>query len=797
MKLNKFLTLLLVLGSLLAMTSCFNDSSDNLEWTKNETHHWHQTMAGGVAMVSDKAEHTWDDGKVTVEATISQEGEMTYTCTVCEYEKKEVIEKITHEHTFGDWQKDENNHWLECSACGESKDLAAHEYTWETQTEATCASAEIEIGTCICGKTATREGDAALGHTEVVDQAVAATCTETGLTEGKHCSVCNEVLVAQEELAALGHIRGEAVKENEKASTCTVAGSYDSVVYCSACETEMSRETVTLDLANHTWNDGEVTAAPGCESTGVKSFTCSVCGEIKTEEVAALGHVEEVVSGKAPTCTESGLTDGKKCSVCDETLVTQEVIPATGDHNYSILKNDETNHWYECGCGVKGELVGHEYEWTTVSFASCLEAEVELGLCSCGYETTRTGDAALGHKASASVKENEVASTCTVAGNYDAVVYCSVCSAELSRETVTLDLADHTWNDGEITTAPSCESTGVKTFTCSVCGETKNETLAALGHTEVVDKAVAATCTETGLTEGKHCSVCNEVLVAQQEVAANGHTASAAVEENRVASTCSVAGSYDSVVYCSVCSSEMSRTQVDLALSSHTSNGVVHQYSNDYTTCTISETCSNCEATIVSETIALSYQNAGTIGGSKTSAWNVKVGRSDKYLYFMTSTEDTLDTTVHEGIDIFLHFGSDLVTARTNNTFGLFLFAKNNQVTGNDVQYNGNDKKVFEMLNIYKTISISETSTSLYCILPFEAFDGYDQDGSLSISFITEKGSNIEEWTFNEMLIKRENPARYVKWLDDNTLENKLMTEELFNEYAAQVLTSAENYVYF
>ena len=60
---------------------------------------------------------------------------------------------------------------------------------------------------------------AALGHTEVVDEAKAPTCTETGLTEGKHCSVCDEVLVKQEVMAALGH--------SYKDGKCTVCGAVD------------------------------------------------------------------------------------------------------------------------------------------------------------------------------------------------------------------------------------------------------------------------------------------------------------------------------------------------------------------------------------------------------------------------------------------------------------------------------------------------------------------------------------------------------------------------------------------
>ena len=82
---------------------------------------------------------------------------------------------------------------------------------------------------------------------------------------------------------------------------------------------------------------------------------------------------------------------------------------------------------------------------------------------------------------------------------------------------------EHKWDEGKITTVATCTKEGIKTYKCS-CGETKTEEIPALGHTEVVDPAVAPTCTEKGKTEGKHCSVCNEVLVPQEEVVALGHT---------------------------------------------------------------------------------------------------------------------------------------------------------------------------------------------------------------------------------------------------------------------------------
>ena len=88
---------------------------------------------------------------------------------------------------------------------------------------------------------------------------------------------------------------------------------------------------------------------------------------------------------------------------------------------------------------------------------------------------------------------------------------------------VDVSVTEHEWNDGEITTVPTCTETGVKTFTCETCGETRTEEIKATGHTVVDDEAVASTCTNTGLTAGSHCSVCNEVLKTQEEVPALGH----------------------------------------------------------------------------------------------------------------------------------------------------------------------------------------------------------------------------------------------------------------------------------
>lgn len=80
---------------------------------------------------------------------------------------------------------------------------------------------------------------------------------------------------------------------------------------------------------------------------------------------------------------------------------------------------------------------------------------------------------------------------------------------------------EHSYTE-EITKQPTCTEEGEKTFTCD-CGDTYTEIIPAKGHTEVIDKAVPATCTTDGKTEGSHCSVCGEVIKAQTVIKATGH----------------------------------------------------------------------------------------------------------------------------------------------------------------------------------------------------------------------------------------------------------------------------------
>ena len=403
----------------------------------------------------DALEHKFTNYVSNNDATCMADGTKTAECdNGCGHKDTITDEGTKLEHTYGEWIITKEATCIEtgkkqkeCTTVGcsekqiEEISTLSHNYRKEIISP-TCTESGYIIYTCKgCQDVYANTYVEAVGHKEEKIPAIEATCITAGLTEGIKCSVCNEILEKQIVVKALGHTYEEEI------------------------------------------------TPPICTAKGYTTHTCTRCNDSFVDSyVNELGHTEVIDTAVKATCTETGLTEGKHCSVCNEVLVKQEVVNKL-EHKYTnyVSNNDATcmsdgTKTAECdnGCELKdtkldeGTKLEHTYgEWKVTKEATCSDA-------------------------------GERQKTCTTQG----------CGHTQTEE---IDALEHDYKDK--ITAPTCIEKGQTTHTCTRCNDSFVDSYVnELGHTEVIDTAVKATCTETGLTEGKHCSVCNEVLVKQEVV---------------------------------------------------------------------------------------------------------------------------------------------------------------------------------------------------------------------------------------------------------------------------------------
>ena len=370
------------------------------------------------------------------------------------------------------------------------------------------------------------------GHTLTAVAEVPATCTETGVKAHWVCSVCgklfsdadgkNETTLEALTIPATGHAWGQpawtwtGTESASAAFTCGNDASHTQTLTAAVtsqvttepgCEstgvrtytatvtfegqTYTDTKTETLPAAGHAWGQpvwqwtgfaaqavfacardaghtrtltaavtSQVTTKPGCESTGVRTYTATVTldgknyTDTRTETLPSLGHKTQLVGAKAATCTEDGYTGDEVCTVCQEIVKKGEVIPATG----------------------------HDTEIVGAKDATCTQD---------GY----TGD--------------EVCKTCGVT----------------VKKGETIPATGH---DTELVGAKpaTCTQDGYTgDEVCKTCGVTvkKGEVIPATGHDTQLVGAKPATCTEDGYTGDEVCKTCGETVKKGEVVKATGH----------------------------------------------------------------------------------------------------------------------------------------------------------------------------------------------------------------------------------------------------------------------------------
>lgn len=409
------------------------------EYSYDETYHWHPSTCGHD-VIAAKAEHEFTNWVIDVEPTIYSEGSKHASCSICGYQKTEIIDVLEHDHIAGE-QKQENY--------------------------------------------------------------VDATCTEDGGYDlVTYCIICNKPYATEHiTISATGHLHLDVKEENYVAPSCESTGSYDVVTYCLDDNVEISRESKTIAALGHDYDIEEIEAT--FEHGGSLVYTCKRCGETHTavtdpqleHHYASDWNYDE--NKHWHDCLDDGYEylkydesdhdfgtwiidkeaengdDGSKHKVCSTCgyVVTEVIHDLEHVHVFTDeWSYDENNHWHNSTCGhdVKGDFTPHNIELLIEREATYDHPGFYMyGCFTCGYYYT-FNTSQLEHK----YEEN---------WDCDDFYHWHNCTDEGY-----LDLkdgyAEHDFTDWVVDYYPTEETSGLKYKTCQTCGHVVEEVIPNYEH---------------------------------------------------------------------------------------------------------------------------------------------------------------------------------------------------------------------------------------------------------------------------------------------------------------------------
>ena len=436
-------------------------------------------------------------------------------------------------------------------------DALGHNYEWVVDKAATCTAEGSRHQVCTrCDATGTTETIAVLAHTsDGIRHVDEPTCTAKGYIYYL-CTVCGSRFNVQMQ-NALGHSYSWVV---DKAATCTEEGSRHEE--CSRCHVTGATETIAL--AEHTSDMFKHVDEPTCTEKGYIYNLCTVCGaRINVQMQNALGHSYSWVRTTSPTCTAEGV-DSYQCSRCRDVTETRSVAALGHDYEWIVdreatcansgIRHQECTRCLATGATESIDKVAHTPTNIQLVQPTCTTPGWKVYFCmECGQECSRKENgAALGHDYEW-VYDKEA--SCSVDGLRHQK--CSRCPSETAQETYR---DAHTPGLKDLI-APTCMTPGYTIYRCSVCNaEMSRDTVPALGHSYNVPDAtctVSMKCTRCGLIikpalghdthpcADETCGKCGE-MVAATEYHAWGDwqlvRQATATQEGEKTRTCGVCG---------------------------------------------------------------------------------------------------------------------------------------------------------------------------------------------------------------------------------------------------------------
>ncbi len=488
------------------------------------------------------------------EATCSNSGTIRYYCELddCDYSYEETTSKT--DHSPGEWEylyALDNGYYegQKCTSCGKILDYQYIAYEENTDEEVKTAGED----TATDANTASGSDNSSSGNTTS-----GSSSSSGGSTTSTSSSSSSSGSTTSGSGSSSGGNATSSSSSSSSGSTASGSGSSsDTGVETSPSQDENPGPAESTHT--HSYDEGEITKKVTCTEDGVRTFTCSDCGDTYTEVIPSTGHTErEWETVRAATYTETGRKE-LRCSTCGLLLDTETISVLPHEHSYKETAHEdagcESGGYTSYVCEICGDTytetidaTGHHYSWSTEKAATCTEDGLKVYLCStCGNVSDTETIPATGHTESG--WKTDRTATCTADGSRH--TECTVCGEALATEsiaatghsygelivtkesteeeygsgyykcsscgdkkTVVIEKAEPHTHDYELTdeTAATCKAEGSKTYTCGTCGTSYTETSARLSHIpgdwEVETKA---TEDEEGLKVQK-CTVCGETV---------------------------------------------------------------------------------------------------------------------------------------------------------------------------------------------------------------------------------------------------------------------------------------------
>ena len=463
-------------------------------WTYNSESHWHVATCSHVGEVVGMSQHHWNNGVITVSPTDTTDGEITYTCIVCEYYVTEVVPALNHVHSF----TIKTTNYLHLAA--------------------DCTHKATYYYSCVCGE----KGDSLFEYGDVASHRYVnytadgnATCSEDGTKTAK-CENCNLTNTIADPGSKIDH-------------TYSAEWTYDDKYHWHVAT--CIHTDAKSDMGSHTWDAGVITLAPTEESEGIRLYSCTECLLTKEETVPKLEHVhvfnvktndhlatEATCQDKATyyyecACGAVGSetyeygyfgnhrfvdylynndatcsSDGTKSAICaTEGCNQKDTIVAEGTklpHKFiDTWNSDGTYHWHDAICGHADQISGkEEHQWNggvVIKAPTEEESGEKLYTCVICDRTKTETVPRLEHVHVFNQKTGEhLASAATC--EHKATYYYTCACGEVGTATYEYGaLASHKYSAYVSNNDATCGSDGTKTRICSACGH--NDTVTDVG----------------------------------------------------------------------------------------------------------------------------------------------------------------------------------------------------------------------------------------------------------------------------------------------------------------------------